>query len=341
MNSYENFCWKEIPISQIGGFRIGNAQDMEAMTGVTVILFDGENRGGIDVSGGGPAARESHLLDPLTNSHSIHGLVLSGGSAFGLAASTGVMRYLRERGIGYHVVNSVVPLVCQSCIFDFSLGSTDVWPDENMGYAACLDGEKNRPVSGIIGAGTGAAVGKVNGIAQGQKSGIGYYALQVGDLKVGAVAVVNAYGDVYDYDSGEKLAGMVNEGRTGFLSAEDALCRKQLQRTSEETAEGTNTTLGVILTNGAFSQPDMSKIASMARAGLGRCVRPVGTMADGDTTYAFSVGHVESEINIVGTLAARVLGKAIGDAVISSAMAEAEFLEKMVRNPKDILVHRG
>lgn len=322
---------QEIAITQMEGFRIGNQQDEEAMTGVTVILFDGENRGGIDISGGGPASRESYLLTPLTNPHALNALVLSGGSAFGLEASCGVMRYLYERKIGYHVANSIVPLVCQSCIFDFSLGSGQVWPDADMGYRACLDAEKNQPQAGNVGAGTGAVVGKVNGIAQGQKAGIGYYALQVGGLQVGAVAVVNAYGDVFDYESGEKLAGMVNKERTAFVSAEEALYQKQLEGISLKKEEGANTTLGVVLTNGAFSQPDMNKIASMARAGLSRCVKPVGTMADGDTVYAFSTGQAEGDINVTGTLAARVLGKAIGRAVTSSFMKEEEFLLKMAK----------
>ena len=321
----EGMCWEEISITDIAGVKIGNAQDEDAMTGVTVFLFDPPSIGGVDVSGGGPASRESQLLAPLTNQVPVNALVLSGGSAFGLDASGGVMRYLEERGKGLPVLGTVVPLVCQSCIFDLGIGSASGRPDGEMGYRACVDAECNQPVSGIAGAGTGATVGKGNGIAQGQKSGIGYYAVQLGELKVGAVAVVNAFGDIYDPRTGQKIAGMLNPERTAFVSCEAALCQSQ-----QAAASGANTTLGAVFTNGAFDQAAMNKIASMARAAFGRCIRPSGTMIDGDTIYAFSVGEqVEADINAVGTLAAAVLSEAIRDAVTSAVMPEAEFLRKI------------
>lgn len=321
----EEMGWEEISITDLAGVKIGNAQDEDAMTGVTVFLFDPPSIGGVDVSGGGPASRESQLLSPLTNQVPVNALVLSGGSAFGLDASGGVMRYLEERGKGLPVLGTVVPLVCQSCIFDLGIGSASRRPDGKMGYRACVDAERNQPVSGIAGAGTGATVGKGNGIAQGQKSGIGYYAVQLGELKVGAVAVVNAFGDIYDPRTGQKIAGMLNPERTAFVSCEAALCQSQ-----QAGASGANTTLGAVFTNGAFDQAAMNKIASMARAAFGRCIRPSGTMIDGDTIYAFSVGkQVEADINAVGTLAAAVLSEAIRDAVTSSVMPEAEFLRKI------------
>lgn len=321
----EGMCWEEISITDLAGVRIGNAQDEDAVTGVTVFLFDPPSIGGVDVSGGGPASRESQLLAPLTNQVPVNALVLSGGSAFGLDASGGVMRYLEERGKGLPVLGTVVPLVCQSCIFDLGIGSASRRPDGEMGYRACVDAERNQPVSGIVGAGTGATVGKGNGIAQGQKSGIGYYAVQLGELKVGAVAVVNAFGDIYDPRTGQKIAGMLNPERTAFVSCEAALCQSQ-----QTGASGANTTLGAVFTNGAFDQAAMNKIASMARAAFGRCIRPSGTMIDGDTIYAFSVGEqMEADINAVGTLAAAVLSEAIRDAVTSAVMPEAEFLRKI------------
>lgn len=323
-HSPEERCWEKIGITDIAGMKIGNAQDQNAMTGVTVFLFDPSSIGGVDVSGGGPASRESQLLSPLTNQAPVNALVFSGGSAFGLDASSGVMRYLEEQGKGLPVLGTVIPLVCQSCIFDLGMGSAAKRPDGEMGYQACVDAERNQPVSGSVGAGTGATVGKVNGIAQGQKSGIGYYAMQVGELKVGAAAVVNAFGDVFDPRTGQKIAGMLNPQRTAFVSGEDALCRKQLA------AAGANTTLGAVFTNGAFDQAAMNKIASMARAAFGRCIRPSGTMIDGDTIYAFSVGEqVEADINVVGTLAATVLSEAIRDAVTSAVMPEKVFLRKI------------
>lgn len=339
--SDKNALFREIPITDIGGFRIGNVENYEAMTGMTVILFNGNNAGGICISGGGPASREAALLSPSVNYHPIHALVLSGGSAYGLDASGGVMKYLEEHHIGYQLGNAVIPLVCQSCIFDLPLGSPRLRPDAEMGYLACLDAEQNKtPKSGIYGAGTGATVGKIRGIWQGQKSGIGYFALQTGYLKIGAVAVVNAFGDIYDYHTGEKIAGTMNEERTAFLHTEEALVKRYVNlmpgsfpqnvpgstASEAETGAHANTTLGAVFTNAAFHQADMNKIASMAENAYGRCIRPVGTMADGDTVYAFSVGNEKADINLVGSLAATVLSEAILKAVRSASMPDEEYL---------------
>lgn len=314
----------QIPITALSGIRFGNAQNEQAMTGVTVVLFDRPNTGGVDVSGGGPASRETGLLHPLCNTNSLNALVFSGGSAFGLDAATGVMRYLEEHDMGYHVLNTVIPLVCQSCIFDLGLGDGAIRPDAAMGYAACVDAEQNHPRSGIVGAGTGASVGKVCGIRQGEKSGIGYAALEVDDLQVGAVAVVNAFGDVFDHQTGEKLAGMRTPDRTAYTNAAQALYAQHTPQPAEA-----NTTLGAVFTNAVFSQAEMNKIASMARAAFGRCIDPVGTMIDGDTIYAFSVGDTQADISSVGALAAEALAFAIEDAVRQSQMDEETFLSRI------------
>lgn len=314
-------CWKEIGITQMEGIRFGSAQDDQALTGVTVVLFDKENTGGVDVSGGGPASRETNLLSPLSNSNSLNALVFSGGSAYGLNASGGVMRYLEERGKGFRIRDYVIPLVCQSCIFDLALGNAKRRPDAAMGYAACVAAEENRVQSGSFGAGAGATVGKAMGYEQCDKSGIGYYALQIGELQVGAMAVVNAFGDVFDHRTGEKLGGMLTPDRQGFAGAAQAF----YERLEREPAGG-NTTLGAVFTNAAFSQGEMNKIASMARAAFGRCINPVGTMIDGDTIYAFSLGQVQADISVVGALAAEALSFAIEDAVRSAEMPEEAFL---------------
>lgn len=320
----ENTYIKEIPFSDLKGFRIGNYQDYNAMTGVTTIIFEGENRAGIDISGGGPASRESHLLHPLTNPHSINAVVLSGGSAFGLDASAGVMKYLEEEGIGYKVRDFLIPLVVQSCIFDLNIGSEKIRPNLEMGYLSAKDSENNNIISGIIGAGTGATVGKLAGLSRAQKSGIGYSALSLGELKVGAVAVVNAVGDVFSYKDAKKLAGMMNNERTKFVNAENAMYLSHL------TSNGENTTLGVVITNAKFNQPEMSKVASMARSGLARSINPVGTMADGDTVYAVSNGEVLADISMVGALSANALSLAIEDAVLSSKISDEEYLKKII-----------
>ena len=306
---------KEIPITALPGLRIGNAQDYEAMTGVTVLLFDQGAKVGVDISGGGPASRETPLASPLTADNPINAIVLSGGSAYGLAASDGVMRYLEEHGIGYDTGFAKVPLVCQSCIYDLGIGRADVRPDAAMGYAACEDAEKNHPESGITGAGTGASVGKICGREYATKTGLGIYAVSAGSLKVAAVVVLNALGDIYDPSTGEKIAGPKLPGMDGFADSREALY-KLSQQTDLFRAKNSNTTIGAIITNGDFSKAELNKIASMTRSAYSRCINPVGTMADGDSIYAASCGpRVTADVNMTGTLAAEVMAEAIQIAV--------------------------
>lgn len=299
-----------ISLTEIEGVRIGNAQDKEAKTGVTVLLFENGARVGVDISGGGPASRETPLTSPVTADNPIHAIVLSGGSAFGLAASDGVMRYLEEHGIGFDTGYAKVPLVCQSCIYDLGCGRADIRPDAAMGYAACISAEQNYPESGNIGGGTGATVGKLYGMARAMKGGLGIYVVSVGQLKMAAVVVVNALGDIYDIENGKQLAGLLTEDLQGFADT----CQEFYLINKKKELFQSNTTIGAVITNGKFSKTEMTKIASMARNAYARCIRPVGTMADGDTIYAASVGEVEADINMAGTLAAEVLGRAIKEA---------------------------
>lgn len=299
-----------ISLTEIEGVRIGNAQDKEAKTGVTVLLFEDGARVGVDISGGGPASRETPLTSPVTADNPIHAIVLSGGSAFGLAASDGVMRYLEEHGIGFDTGYAKVPLVCQSCIYDLGCGRANIRPDAAMGYAACISAEQNYPESGNIGGGTGATVGKLYGMARAMKGGLGIYAVSVGQLKMAAVVVVNALGDIYDIEKGGQLAGLLTEDLQGFADT----CQEFYLINKKKELFQSNTTIGAVITNGKFSKTEMTKIASMARNAYARCIRPVGTMADGDTIYAASVGEVEADINMAGTLAAEVLGRAIKEA---------------------------
>ena len=221
---------KEISITEIDGLRIGNAQNLDAMTGVTVLRFDEGAKVGCDISGGGPASRETPLASPVTADNPINAIVLSGGSAFGLAASDGVMRYLEEHGIGYETGFAKVPLVCQSCIYDLGIGRADVRPDAAMGYAACENAERNQPESGIIGAGTGASVGKICGREYAAKTGLGIYAVSAGKLKIAAVVVLNALGDIYDPSTGQKIAGPKLPGIDGFADS-----REELYKLSQKT----------------------------------------------------------------------------------------------------------
>lgn len=304
---------KEIKLTDIGNFKIGNAQDYENGTGVTVILSEQGMRTGIDIRGGGPASRETPLLNPLMHADSIHGLVLSGGSAFGLDASAGVMQYLEERNIGFDTGVTKVPLVCQSCIFDLAYKNSEVRPDKEMGYKACINSEKNEVKEGSVGGGTGAAVGKLYGMSQSQKSGLGVYSVQIGDLKLGAIVIVNAFGDVFD-NKGCKIAGLTNKEGTAFLDFKEEMF-KSLAPRSQFTS---NTTIGAIITNANFEKSMLCKIASMAQNGLARRINPVHTMLDGDSVYALSVGNVTADINAVGTLACCVMETAIERAVLKS-----------------------
>lgn len=317
---------KHIPFSDLKGISVGNAQDNEAKTGVTVFYFPDTACAAVRVLGGGPASRETPLLDAERSNTPINALVLGGGSSFGLEASHGVMKCLEEAGIGYDTGYALVPIVCQSDIYDLSYGKADVRPDIAMGYEACKKAlQTNHVESGNIGAGTGATVGKAKGMGQSQKSGIGYAAAQIGDLMVGVAAVVNAYGDIYY--RGEKIAGMTGSKRSEFQDAAETLFATQPHNLFTG-----NTTLVAVFTNGDFDTAALKKIANMSSAGFARAIRPVFTMADGDTIYAVSVGKdkVAANVNVVGTLAADLVEEAIRDAVVSSKIPEEEFLKNIL-----------
>ena len=215
---------KEISIKDMDGVSIGHAQNDEAKTGVSVIYFENGAQAGCDISGGGPASRETPLTSSMTADNPLNAVVLSGGSAFGLAASDGVMRCLEERGIGFDTGFAKVPLVCQSCIFDLGYGKSDIRPDADMGYEACVRALEGCDDSmGNIGAGTGASVGKLLGMKQATKAGLGVHAIQVGDLKIAAIVVVNAFGDIFDSSNAQKIAGLMDPERKAFWDLEEIL----------------------------------------------------------------------------------------------------------------------
>lgn len=332
----------EISVNDIKDFQLGHASNKEAGTGVTVIYFPDGATAGCDISGGGPASRETPLTMPMTADNPVNAIVLSGGSAYGLAASDGVMTCLEEHNIGYDTGAALVPLVCQSCIFDLGYGSSKVRPDSAMGYEACMQALKKagitdsdtcasdntEPVQGCIGAGTGATVGKIMGMKQAEKSGLGIYSVKAGTFTMTAIVVVNALGDIFDHETGEKLAGLKSADRTEYISCEDALYQFMAPR---DMFTG-NTTIGAIITNAAFNKAELNKIASMARNAYARCINPVGTMADGDTIYAASTAKrgdseaVHVDINFAGTLAAKAMSMAIKNAVMNSKISDEEFL---------------
>lgn len=307
--------WKEISLHSIKGVKIGHAQSEPHATGCTVILPEKKAVCGLDVRGGGPASRETQLLNPLMSNDGVNAVLLSGGSAYGLDAAGGVMKYLEEKGRGVKVGGAVVPIVAGSCIFDLGCVDGSVRPDAAMGYKACVDSQRNLERNGNVGAGMGATVGKILGADRSMKSGLGCYAVQVGGLQVGAIVSVNAIGDVFELDSNRQLAGLLNKTRDGMISSEiEAVKLLQLASTFS-----LNTTIGCIVTNACLDKAAMNKVAAMASNGIARTIRPVNTSMDGDSVYAMSVGRVKSCADVVGTLAAHVMAKAINRAVLETA----------------------
>ncbi len=310
---------KEIPIQSIRQLRIGQTENAQAATGCTVLVCEAGMRAGLDVRGGGPASRDSQLLNPLTAAQYVHAIVLAGGSAFGLGAANGVMACLEERGIGFDVGVTKVPLVAQSDLFDLTVGDTFTRPDAAMGYEAAraaLDAPNYR--DGNYGAGCGATVGKAAGMATCMKTGIGSYAVELGELQVGAVVALNALGDVFDWKTGRQVAGLLTEDKSALRNT------AEFMRRSTEIVENKftgNTTLGVVVTNAAFAKAQLCKIAGMAHDGYARSIRPVHTTADGDSIYAVSVGEIAADQDLVGELASEVMSEAILRAVWNAESA--------------------
>ena len=311
--------YKEIPVTDIQNIRIGQAENAAAGTGCTVFICENGMRAGLDVRGGGSASRESELLKPLAAAQYIHAIVLAGGSAFGLGAANGVMEYLEARDIGFDVGVTKVPLVVQSDLFDLTVGECSVRPDAAMGYEAARRAmEDPNYQDGNYGAGCGATVGKICGMDTCMKTGIGSFAIELGGLQIGAVVAVNALGDIYDWKTGQKIAGLLSLDRKSFRSTEEELARRI---TKIENRFANNTTLGIVLTNASFGKAQLCKIAGMAQDGFARSIRPVHTTADGDSIYAVSLGDIEADQDLVGALGAEVISEAIKRAVYAAESA--------------------
>jgi len=301
-------------ITDVPGVRVGHLSDFEAITGCTVILFDREATGAIDLRGGGTSTRQIDGLLPYHSYGRIHGILLTGGSAYGLDAAGGVMRYLEERGIGLDVgYGVVVPSVPAAVIFDLGIGNGRIRPNAEMGYRACLAASSLPVEEGSIGVGTGATIGKLFGIKTATKGGIGSesYALGNGVL-VGVLVVVNAFGDVIDPKSKEIIAGVRNspDGKE-FLDSVD-LFKRGFTRRAEPFE---NTTLAVVATNARFSKPELSRIARIGQTGIARVITPVHTVSDGDLVFAVSCGDQEADANAVGIVAGELISEAIIRAV--------------------------
>ena len=307
-------------ITDVPGVLVGHAHDLDALTGCTVVLTTEGATGGVDVRGGAPGTRETDLLDPTAMVSVVHAVALCGGSAFGLAAATGVVDYLRERAIGFDTGVAKVPIVPAAVIFDLGVGRADRWPDAAMGYAACA--ATGTPVAeGCVGAGTGATVGKLLGPAGAVKSGVGTWSETLADgTTVGALVVCNAWGDVHRHADGQLIAG-TRDPQSGQLIGSMALLRQPAyQAAASAMAAGQNTTLAVIATDARLTKAEASKLAQMAQDGLARAIRPVHTPFDGDTVFALATGRRASPpLAILGAIAADVLAQAIERSVLEAA----------------------
>ncbi len=309
---------REIKFTDIDGIKVGHASNLQAGTGCTVIMCEEGAVAGVDVRGGSPGTRETDLLDPQNLVDKIHAVMLAGGSAFGLDAASGAMKYLEERNIGFDVQVTKVPIVCSAVLFDLVVGDYRVRPNLEMGYKACENATNKECPNGNVGAGTGATVGKFLGVNQAMKGGLGSFALQVGDLKVGAIVAVNALGDIIDPDTGDILAGLLDENKEKLIGTENIMAEKYGEK---KNIFSDNTTIGVVATNSIFTKSEANKLASMAHNGYGRTMRPAHSIFDGDTIFTMSTGKIEADINVVGFLAARTMERAVINAIKSADSA--------------------
>lgn len=298
----------------VEGFRIGHAQDADALTGCTVILCPPETVGSVDQRGGAPGTRETDLLHPGHLVNTVHAVLLTGGSAYGLDAAAGVMRYLEEQGVGLDVGPARVPIVPAAVLFDLALGDPDRRPDSAMGYQACLAAEPGPCPEGNVGAGAGATVGKILGMKRAVKSGLGRAAVSLGGGGIiEAVVAVNAFGDVIDPASGVIVAGA--RGLRGPVDTLRLMKTWVGRKIMNMASSGANTVIGAVFTNVKLDKEGVFKVAGMAHNGLARTIRPAFTMLDGDTVFALSSGEVSLDLNVVGSYAAEVYARAILRAV--------------------------
>jgi L-aminopeptidase/D-esterase-like protein len=310
-------------ITDVRGIEVGHAQNESALTGCTVILCRKGAVAGVDVRGGAPGTREIDLLNPINLVQKIHAIVLAGGSAFGLDAAGGVMRYLEEQKIGFNTGAAKVPIVPAAILYDLNLGRADVRPDSAMGYLAASQASSAPPGEGNLGAGTGASVGKMFGAALAMKSGLGTASMEIGGgVVVGAIVAVNAWGDVIDPQTHEIIAGLrsgkvgpLRIGKKDYFADTLAILKSPVGRGVMGLTARTNTVIGVVATNASLTKAQATKVAQMAQDGLARTIRPAHTMLDGDVIFALSTGTKKADVSTIGAFAAEVMAEAIIRAV--------------------------
>lgn len=301
-------------ITDVAGLLCGHFTDTRRPTGCTVVVAPNGAVAGVDVRGAAPGTRETELLSPLNSVEKVHAVLLAGGSAFGLDAAAGVMRWLEERGIGVQVGPARIPIVPAAILFDLFLGDPAIRPDAPAGYAACATATNRPPAEGNVGAGAGAVVGKLFGIARAMKGGIGSASLTVGGVTVAAIVAVNATGDVIDPASGQVVAGARSSDGASMIGAVRAMLRGE---TASPLLVGSATTLGIVATDAALTKSQANRLASVAHDGLARTIHPLHGPIDGDTVFALATGTngAPADMTLLGILAAEATAQAVLRAV--------------------------
>ena len=299
-------------ITDVPGLKVGHYTLKERPTGCTVMLCEAGATAGVDVRGSAPGTRETDLLSPINAVQQVNAILLSGGSAYGLDAASGVMRYLEEKKAGVHIGPlGVVPIVPAAILMDLGVGDFHIRPNAESGYQACLAASSGPVMEGNVGAGAGATIGKMFGPKFSMKSGLGTASVTIGDtgIVVGALVAVNAVGDVVDPQSGRVVAGARTEDGKGYRDSMASI----LKGYRVVVQNSANTTIGVVATNAPFTKVQMNKIAQMAHDGYARAINPVHTMGDGDTIFAMSTGlaKVNADVTAIGAIAATVMARAI------------------------------
>ena len=311
-------------ITDVPGIKVGHASNFKALTGCTVFLFDEGAIGGIDIRGAATGTRQIDALNPLHIVDKIDALLLTGGSSFGLDAAGGVITYLEERGKGFDVVTTKVPIVPTAVIFDLGIGHSRVRPTPKMGYEACLHASK-KVEEGSIGVGTGATVGKLFGIDRAMKGGVGSSSIQgPNGLIVGAFVVINAFGDILDPESNQIIAGSRKSKKSFQFANSSKWMRKGVARKGfgaiplSHSVSTSNTTLGIIATNAHLSKIEVHQVAMIAHSGLTKVISPAHTTFDGDLIFAVSLGKKKADVNTVGLLGEVVLMESVKRAIIKA-----------------------
>lgn len=306
---------KEIKINEIDDLKIGHAHNKKGVTGCSVFLFEKGAVAGVDIRGGAPGSRETALLKPDKLVDKIHAIMFAGGSAFGLDAASGAVKYLEENEIGFETGAARVPIVSSSILYDLEIGNSNIRPNFEMGYQACLNVSQNNCKNGNIGAGMGATIGKIAGPEQMMKGGLGSAAYKIEDLKVGAVVAVNSLGDIINPKNGKIIAGALDKNKNNFLDTEKFFY-ENYNKTNN--IFGTNTSLGIIVTNGKMSKVEANKVATKAHNGYALTMSPAHTDFDGDTIFVASTGKIDTDINTINILAVKVIKEAVLNAVKSA-----------------------